>query len=218
MVGSRWMERELIINGLDPGQVAIVPPIPASLAQARPIPASGQSEILYVGQVIRGKGVDLLLRALKGVPGDWHATVVGTGNHLETCRTMAETLGIAARVSFAGWVPHDALAPYYGRAAVCVVPSRWPEPFGMVGVEAMARGRPVVGFAVGGIPDWLEDGVTGILAPEADTGALGGAIASLLADPKRAAALGKAGLERVRERYQPNQYLDRLMQILGEAV
>ena len=218
MVGSRWMERELIVNGLDPGRVAIVPPIPAALAQARPIAPSGRHEVLYVGQVIRGKGVDLLLQALARVPGDWHATIVGTGNHLDACRALAETSGIAARGTFAGWVSHDALEPYYTRAAVCVVPSRWPEPFGMVGVEAMARGRPVVGFAVGGIPDWLEDGVTGILAPEADTNALGGAITSLLTDPQRAAALGAAGLARVRERFQPDQYLDRLMHILGEAL
>jgi glycosyltransferase involved in cell wall biosynthesis len=218
MVGSRWMERELMINGLDPGQVAVVPPIPASLAQARPLPVPGGNEVLYVGQVIRGKGVDLLLRALERVTGDWHATIVGTGNHLEKCRGMAAALGIAERVSFTGWVPHDALEAYYGRASVCAVPSRWPEPFGMVGVEAMARGRPVVGFDVGGIPDWLEDGVTGILAPEADSAALAAAISSLLANPDRAIALGEAGLARVRERYQPHQYLDRLMEILGEAI
>ena len=212
------MERELIVNGLDPARVAIVPPIPAALAQSRPLPASGQPEVLFVGQVIRGKGVDLLLQAMTRVPGDWHATIVGTGNHLDTCRGLAETLGIAARVTFAGWVPHDALEPYYARAAVCVVPSRWPEPFGMVGVEAMARSRPVIGFAVGGIPDWLDDGVTGILVPEADIAALGDAIARLLADPRQAAELGQAGLARVRERYQPDRYLDRLMQLLGETI
>jgi len=120
-------------------------------------------------------------------------------------------------VTFAGWVPHEALEPYYARAAVCVVPSRWPEPFGMVGVEAMARGRPVVGFAVGGIPDWLDDGVTGLLIPEADTAALGVAIAEMLADPARSQTLGRAGVERVRERFQPDRYLDGLMRILGEA-
>jgi len=218
MVGSRWMERELIVNGLDPARVTIIPPIPAALAQARPIPPTRQPEVLYVGQIIRGKGVDLLLQALAQVPGDWHATIVGTGNHLDACKALAEALGIAARVTFAGWVPHSALEPYYARAAICIVPSRWPEPFGMVGVEAMARGRPVVGFAVGGIPDWLDDGVTGILAPEADSGAMGAAIAGLLADPQKAAALGEAGLARVRERFQPDQYLDRLMHILGEAV
>jgi len=217
MVGSRWMERELIINGLDPARIAIVPPIPAALAQSSPLPPSGRPEVLFVGQVIRGKGVDLLLQALAEVAGDWHATIVGTGNHLDTCRALSETLGIAGRVTFAGWVPHDALEPYYASAAVCVVPSRWPEPFGMVGVEAMARGRPVIGFAVGGIPDWLDDGVTGILVPEADTAALGAAIADLLADPVRAQDLGRAGALRVRERFQPDQYLDRLMQILGDA-
>ena len=217
MVGSRWMERELIVNGLDPQRIAIVPPIPAALAQAAPLPASGEAEVLFVGQVIRGKGVDLLLHGLSQVPGEWHATIVGAGNHLEACRALADALGIAGRVTFTGWVAHNALAPCYARAAVCVVPSRWPEPFGMVGIEAMARGRPVAGFAVGGIPDWLEDGVTGLLAPEADTVALGAAIAGLLADPQRAANLGQVGCDRVRERYQPAHYLDRLTQILEEA-
>jgi len=218
MVGSRWMEHELVMNGLDPHRVAIVPPIPAALADASPVPPSREAEVLFVGQVIRGKGVDLLLKALAGVAGNWHATVVGTGNHLEECRALAGNLKIAERVTFAGWVPHLSLESYYARAAVCVVPSRWPEPFGMVGVEAMARGRPVVAFAVGGIPDWLADGVTGILAPEADTAALGLAIATLLGDRERAEALGQAGLERVRERFQPAQYLDRLMEILRESV
>jgi len=217
MVGSRWMERELIVNGLDPSRITVIPPIPAALGRSQDLPPSEKGEILYVGQVIRGKGVDLLLAALTGVPGDWHATIVGAGSHLEACRALAERSGIRARVTFTGWVPHDALETYYARAAVCVVPSRWPEPFGMVGVEAMARGRPVVGFAVGGIPDWLEHGVTGILAPEADTGALGAAIASLLADPERATELGRAGLARVRERFLPERYLDRLMQILTES-
>jgi starch synthase len=75
----------------------------------------------------------------------------------------------------------------------------------------------VVAFAVGGIPDWLAAGVTGLLAPEADTGALGAAIASLMGDRERAAALGRAGLARVRAEFQPAQYLDRLMVILAEA-
>lgn len=217
MVGSRWMRDELIMNGIDPAKVAIVPPIPAALAEARPIPPSDEPEVLFVGQVIRGKGVDLMLRALAVVPSPWHATIVGTGNHLDACKALAAELGIAERVDFAGWVRHTDLESYYARAAVCVVPSRWPEPFGMVGVEAMARARPVVGFAVGGIPDWLADGVTGLLAPAADTAVLGAAIASLLADRERADVLGRGGLARVRAEFQPGLYLDRLMDILGAA-
>ncbi|NCA70017.1 MAG: glycosyltransferase family 1 protein [Sphingobacteriia bacterium] len=217
MVGSRWMWHELVMNGLDPERVVIVPPIPAALAQARSMPPSQVPEILYVGQMIRGKGVDLLLHALAEVPGDWHATLIGTGNHLEACRTLSERLALDQRVTFAGWVPHQDLSPYYARAALCVVPSRWPEPFGMVGVEAMARGRPVVAFAVGGIPDWLDDGKTGLLVPPADTQAMARAITRLLRERADAERLGRAGFERVRAHFGHDQYLDQLMSILESA-
>jgi glycosyltransferase involved in cell wall biosynthesis len=110
------------------------------------------------------------------------------------------------------------LDDYYARAAVTAVPSRWPEPFGMVGIEAMARGRPVVAFAVGGIPDWLEHGVTGLLAPEADTTALAQNLEHLLADPELAATLGANAATRVRERYRPDACLDQLTAVLSEAV
>jgi glycosyltransferase involved in cell wall biosynthesis len=214
LVGSEWMRRELVINGIPAERVEIVPPIPAALAEIRSAPPSDAPEILFVGQVIRGKGVDLLLRALARVPPPWHATVVGTGSHLETCKGLARDLGIGERVHFAGWVPHGGLTRFYVDAALTVVPSRWPEPFGMVGIEAMARGRPVVGFAVGGIPDWLEDEVTGLLVPEADTGAMAAAIGRLLQDRSLRERLGEAAKERVRERYQPSAYLERLTQIL----
>jgi glycosyltransferase involved in cell wall biosynthesis len=215
LVGSEWMRRELAMNGIGQERIDIVPPIPAALEEVRALPPSNEPEVLFVGQVIRGKGVDLLLRALARVPEPWHATVVGTGNHLGACRGLARELGVAGRVRFAGWVPHDRLGPLYERAAITVVPSRWPEPFGMVGVEAMARGRPVVGFAVGGIPDWLEHEVTGLLAPEADTTALADAIHRLLRDEPLRRRLGTAAVERVRRDYRPGAYLRRVMDILG---
>jgi glycosyltransferase involved in cell wall biosynthesis len=217
LVGSEWMRRELVINGIPPERIEIVPPIPAALAEIRSVPPSDAPELLFVGQVIRGKGIDLLLRSLVQVSEPWHATVVGTGNHLDTCRKLARDLGIEERVHFAGWVPHHELTRFYVDAALTVVPSRWPEPFGMVGIEAMARGRPVVGFAVGGIPDWLEDEVTGLLVPEADTDAMAIAIGRLLGDAALRRRLGEAGVRRVRERYQPSAYLKRLMQILETA-
>jgi len=214
LVGSRWMRRELEVNGIPADRVEIIPPIPAALERVEPHPPSDAPELLFVGQVIRGKGVDLFLRALARVIAPWRATVVGTGNHLDTCKALARDLGIAERVRFAGWVPHDDLEPFHVDAAVMVVPSRWPEPFGMVGIEAMARGRPVIGFAVGGIPDWLTDGVNGLLVPEADTGAMAAAIDRLLADRSLRARLGEGALASVRERYRPRDYLEQMMRIL----
>lgn len=217
LVGSRWMRQELEVNGIPLDRIEIVPPIPAALGQIEPHPTSTAPELLFVGQVIRGKGVDLFLRALAQVNAPWHATIVGTGNHLDRCKSLAKELGIAERVHFAGWIPHSELEPLYAGAAVMVVPSRWPEPFGMVGIEAMARGRPVVGFAVGGIPDWLEDGVNGLLVPEADTRAMAGAIDRLLGDRPLRVSLGEGALACVRKRYRHQAYLEQLMRILESA-
>ena len=214
LVGSRWMRRELEVNGIPAERIEIIPPIPAALDRIEPHPPSEVPELLFVGQVIRGKGVDLFLHALGQVIAPWRATIVGTGNHLEACKALARELGIAERVRFAGWVPHGDLEPFHANAAVVVVPSRWPEPFGMVGIEAMARGRPVVGFAVGGIPDWLADGVNGLLVPEANTGAMAAAIDRLLADSALRTRLGEGALAWVRERYRPQNYLEQLKKIL----
>ena len=217
VVGSRWMQDELVMNGIPEERVEVIHPIPASLSQIEPLPHQSECEILYVGQVIRGKGVDLLLQALSRVTQPWHLTIVGTGNHLEYCRRLATSLGIAGQVEFAGWVPHRDLDQYYARAAFTVVPSRWPEPFGMVGVEAMARGRAVVGFSAGGIPDWLCHGVNGLLAPAGDVESLAEAIGCLLGDPEQARRLGRRAARVATNRFTHTGYLEAMQTLLEEV-
>jgi glycosyltransferase involved in cell wall biosynthesis len=214
IVGSRWMRDQLVKNGLPEASIDIVHPIPRSLGRAACLPPSLTDEILYVGQIVRGKGVDLLLRALAELRRPWRATLVGDGNHLEACRELAGELGISDRVRFTGWVDHDRLASFYAGARFAVVPSRWPEPFGMVGPEAMARGRPVIGFAAGGIPDWLDDGVTGLLVPPGDIGGLTRAMDRLLGDPALTAAMGRAAAARVDRELTHRSYIDALKRSL----
>jgi len=217
IVGSQWMQQELVMNGIPGERIRVIHPIPASLAEIRPLPHQSDNEILYVGQVIRGKGVDLLLRALARVPQRWHATIVGAGNHLDSCRRLAKNLGIAENVEFTGWVAHQDLESYYTNAAFTVVPSRWPEPFGMVGVEAMARGRAVVGFAAGGIPDWLNNGINGVLAPAGDVDELGKAISGLLADPAHSRSLGNRAAQHAAQEFTHAAYLEAMENLLEEA-
>ena len=81
---------------------------------------------------------------------------------------------------------------------------------GMVGLEAMHHARPVIGFDVGGIPDWLDHEVTGLLVPEQDVAGLAGAVTSLLTDPGRALRMGSAGHEQVQRRFSFEAYLARL--------
>jgi glycosyltransferase involved in cell wall biosynthesis len=130
---------------------------------------------------------------------------------------LVRTLGIGDRVTFVGWVPHGRLAAYYAQARVVAVPSRWAEPFGMVGLEAMWASRPVVAFGVGGIPDWLADGETGFLVAERDTRAFAHALEELLGDPAQAARMGAAGWERVRQSFRHEAFIERTEAVLEDA-
>ena len=218
IVGSQWMRQSLAGNGIDPDRVRVIHPIPAALAAPRALPPAAAPAILYVGQVIRGKGVDLLLRALAVTPGAWRATVVGDGNHLPACRDLARRLGLEQRVRFTGRVAHADLESHYASASFTAVPSRWPEPFGMVGIEAMARGRPVVGFDAGGIAEWLRDGDTGLLVPAGNVTALAAAMARLLADPAAAAAMGARAARHVAAQFSHQDYLQQMRRTLEDTV
>jgi len=218
IVGSRWMRGQLEKNDYPGDCIDVIHPVPRDLNSVRALPSASAPEILFVGQVIRGKGVDLLLRALGRVRYPWHATIVGVGNHLDYCRELADELGLAERVRFAGWVAHRELEAYYARARFTVVPSRWPEPFGMVGLEAMSRGRPVVGFAAGGIPDWLMDGVAGLLVPAGDVEGFARAMDRLLADHELADNLGRGAARLAAEKFSHEGYLRELMSSLESAI
>ena len=147
IVASRFMADQLTTNGLRPERVSRLAPVPR-----RPLgDADGSScregpgeRILFVGQLVRGKGVDLLLQALAKTVEAMPATIIGDGNARGQLERTSERLGLQSRVCFEGWVENSRLSAFYRQARCVVVPSRWPEPFGLVGLEAMAHGVPVV--------------------------------------------------------------------------
>ncbi len=209
LVGSRFMQDELLTNGFPRERVHILPPV-VRMQEIDTGPVPEDPNVLCVGQLIRGKGMDLLLHAAAEIRRPFTLRIAGTGNALAKLEALRDELGLGGRVEFTGWVPPAETGALYEAAKVVVVPSRWPEPFGMVGLEAMWRGRPVVAFAVGGIPDWLEDGDTGFLVDEQDTGAMARRLELLLDDTEMARALGANARERVRQRFSFDGYLDEL--------
>jgi glycosyltransferase involved in cell wall biosynthesis len=158
----------------------------------------------------------VLLRALQRIRADWQLEIVGDGHARVSLEALAGELGVSDRVNFAGWV--DDASPYYERARCVVVPSIWPEPFGIVGIEALSHGRPVVGADVGGIPDWCRDGETGLLAPPGDVAQLASRIESVLRDDQLATDLGAHGREVACQEYGPELHVDRLLRAYRASV
>jgi glycosyltransferase involved in cell wall biosynthesis len=217
IVGSTSMRDELVLNGLSARHINIIPPVPKSLDSVEVIPIGDQPTILYVGQLVRGKGVDLLLRAFQKIHTRASLKIIGEGNHRVECEALALSLGIEQRVEFCGWVDHAELDNYYLQAQVVAVPSRWPEPFGMVGIESMARGRPVIAFDNGGISDWLTDGETGFLVTPGDIDQFAIRLETILVNDALRSAMGKVSSHRVQQQFTHQHFISQMNQLLQET-
>ncbi len=169
--------------------------------------------VLYAGQVIRGKGVDLLLRALAKVPTGFECLIFGDGNHRRSCERLSTKLGLGNQVQFRGFAPAAEIREHYLQASVFAVSSVWPEPFGMVGPEAMLYGLPVVAFSSGGISEWLTDQENGFLVPWMDTDRFASRIDELLRNKALAREMGHRGFERVVREYDPCVQIGKLEKI-----
>jgi glycosyltransferase involved in cell wall biosynthesis len=166
--------------------------------------------VVFAGRLVKPKGVEVLIRAARDVDAEF--VICGDGRQLPALRGLARRVGVKDRVSFRGWLAAEELAAELANASVVAIPSLWPEPFGLVGIEALAAGRPVVASATGGVSDWLQDGVTGVLVRPGDARELGRALEELLADPARQQAMGSAGREAVAERFSRERHVAKLVE------
>jgi glycosyltransferase involved in cell wall biosynthesis len=168
---------------------------------------TARPRILSVGRLVERKGFDLLIRALRRVSdaelviaGGPPAKALDDDPEAGRLRALAAKLNVASRVRLIGQVPHTDM-PALLRSATVVACVPWYEPFGIVPLEAMACGVPVVATAVGGLADTVVDGVTGVLVPPRRPDLLALALNRLLADPVQRDAYGVAGTDRARSRY-----------------
>ena len=201
---------ELQRLGLPVGRASVIPcgvdtdlfrPVPPSLPAGRP-------RLLVTGRIVERKGVGNVIEALAQLPGVELLVAggpprdrVATDPEVVRLVEVATRLGVADRVTFLGSVGRADL-PALMCSADAVVAVPWYEPFGIVPVEAMACGRPVVGSAVGGLLDTVVSGVTGELVPPRRPDLLAPVLRALLADPDRRAAYGRAGRARAVSTYQ----------------
>jgi glycogen(starch) synthase len=152
--------------------------------------------LVYVGRLDRQKGIDTAVRALAHLPQEATLSIWGTGDdaYVSDMRTLAASLGVADRVRFHGWAGPDMMQSIYREADAVVFPVRWEEPFGLVPVEAMGMGRPVVTTARGGTQEFVRDGENALVFDADDDEALAERIIALAEDPELRGRLRDGGL------------------------
>jgi glycosyltransferase involved in cell wall biosynthesis len=209
---SSAVDRHLATNGLT--RRAVIPYFPTMPAREGSGHA-GRRRVVFAGRLVHTKGIDVLIRAAAQVNGEF--VICGEGRREEKLRSLARRLGVDGRIRFRGWTGADELAEEFANASVVAVPSLWPEPFGIVGIEALAAGRPAIASATGGIVDWLQDGVSGVTVAPGDVTALARALGRLLDDPERQREMGLAGRAFVAARFSPQRHVATLLDAYAGA-
>lgn len=217
VVASDHMRAEYSRHGVAANRLHAIPLFAPPVRGARA--AAPETDVLFLGRMTRIKGARVVIQAVaaaaRALGRPVHLTMAGEGPQDGALRRLAADLGVP--VTFSGWVSGDTCSDLLRSARVLAVPSRWPEPFGLVGLEAAAHGVPSVAFDVGGISEWLHDGVSGRLVVEAaGAGGFGLALAELLRDDDLRERLS-SGARRVAAAMTLDAHMNALDAVLGEV-
>lgn len=217
IVATQYMREELVRNGFDVEKIDVLAPVP------RPSETTlrsnfGRNLLIFAGQIIRGKGVDVLLESLARVQMPFECIILGDGNHRTYCEQLSRQLGLESRVHFKGFIPQNEIKEYYREATAVVLSSVWPEPFGAIGLEGMRYGLPVVAFDAGGIKEWLIDGFNGWLVPWMDKDGFAARVQQLLTDKELARRMGENALKLASSQFDFSNYISGLESVFGHVL
>jgi D-inositol-3-phosphate glycosyltransferase len=224
-------ERDMLVRlyGVPAHRIAVVPcgvdtarfrPLPRDRARARLGLEASEPVVLFVGRIEPLKGIDVLIRAAAQLEGRFRVLVVG-GDDKDAARkaellALASELGLADKVTFIDAVRHDDLPTYYSASDICVVPSYY-ESFGLVALEAMACGVPVVASRVGGLKETVQDGRTGYLVPWRCPEPFAERLELLLSNEPLRRSLGREG-RAVAERFRWSEVAARVEDVYHQLV
>jgi glycosyltransferase involved in cell wall biosynthesis len=219
VVASAHMACEYARHGVAAERLTSVPLFPTVAPDGSPRGAPSGPTVLFLGRMTSLKGGDVLIRALAHTIRLLRTPVrvlfAGSGPAESSWRALAVQLGVPA--TFHGWVEGPDRLAILRSASLLAVPSLWPEPFGLVGLEAAAQGVPAVAFDTGGIGEWLQDGVNGRLVRETGSAtALGRTLADVLTGSGELARLGEGAL-RVASGLTLAAHLDVLERVIAGA-
>ena len=219
LVPSCYLAKQLALNGFDSSRIRVLPQFSRFGVTREGEVADEKPLILFVGRLVKEKGILEFIRALGMLSlKDWRAVVVGDGDLRSAVVTMIADLKLTDQVELVGTASASELAGHYRRANVVVFPSTMPESFGMVGVEAMSFGKPVVGFGCGGVLEWLRHMETGLVAEHGNVGQLASHLDMLLADAALREHLGMGAAAAVECRFTVKRHVDLLFELYEESI
>ncbi|MGE5223997.1 MAG: glycosyltransferase family 4 protein [Omnitrophica WOR_2 bacterium] len=165
--------------------------------------------LLFVGDMSQDKGIEILLKAYAGLKDVPSLVLIG--------RSYGALSNLPSNVIYMGSWPHELIMEAWRRCSIALAPSIWPEPFGIVAIEAMSCSRPVIASRIGGLIDIVEDGVSGFLIPPGDVAALQSAIRTLVDNPELRETMGMSAKMRV-NRFKARSIVPQIEHVYGELI
>lgn len=221
IANSNYVRQELIVNGVSPDKI-----ITLLCAVERPqdpvihlTPEIHQQQrILFVGRIVPYKGLEWLLKALVKTDSKIHLDIAGDGWGKPQMIELAQKMGLSDRITWHGWSNGEKLEALYQQCFTVVFPSLWPEPAGLVTLEAYAHFRPVIASACGGIPEYIQDGKTGILVEHNHVSQLSEAITELANNYHKSRLIGEQGQAWFEAEFIMEIHLQRLADIYSKTI
>lgn len=215
------MRQELIKNGI-PAEQTVTVHCGISLPQTPTAPLSLEvhqnQRILFAGRIVSDKGLEWLIKTLIHTNPQIQLDIAGEGWERPRLEKLANTLGLNHRITWHGWCDRQKINQLYQQCFAVIFPSVWPEPAGLVTLEAYARYRPVIGSAVGGIPEHLRDGETGILVPANNIKELAQAINYLSTNYQKSREMGEQGYALLMREFTMNYHVNNLQTIYAKTI
>ncbi|MEH1822700.1 MAG: glycosyltransferase family 4 protein [Nostoc sp.] len=221
IANSEYVRQELIKNGVPPEQTVTLHcgiSIPQTATAPLSLEVHQNHRILFAGRIVSDKGLEWLLKTLIHTDPKIQLDIAGEGWERPRLEKLANTLGLNKRITWHGWCDADKLNKLYQQCFAVIFPSVWPEPAGLITLESYARYRPVIASAVGGIPEHLQDGETGILVPANDIQKLADAIHELYIDHEKSRYIGEQGHALLMKEFTMAAHVNNLRTIYAKTI
>ncbi|WP_298915893.1 glycosyltransferase family 4 protein [uncultured Nostoc sp.] len=221
IANSEYVRQELIQNGVPPEQTVTLHcgiSVPKTATAPLSLEVHQNHRILFVGRIVSDKGLEWLLKTLIHTDPQIKLDIAGEGWERPQLEKLANTLRLSNRITWHGWCDPDKINKLYQQSFAVIFPSVWPEPAGLVTLEAYANYRPVIGSAVGGIPEHLRDGKTGILVAGNNIQKLADAIHELYTDYQKSRHMGEQGHAFLMKEFTIDAHLKNLRKIYAKTI